>query len=474
MLAELIYLSQHKQKKEIEYNEYERNKIDVLSLAQPGPQYQFLSTQAEIAFYGGAAGGGKSYALLLEHLKNFHNPKFRGVIFRRNSTQVRNPGGLWHESMAIYKSYKGHPREAFLEWIFPSKSTLKFAHLEHEKSIYDWQGSQIPFIGFDELTHFSETQFTYMLSRNRSTSGVKPRIRATCNPDVNSWVREWVDWYIDANGFAIPERSGVIRWFVRKDGILHWANSRDELIQKFGEEAQPKSFTFISAKITDNKILMEKDPAYIANLQALSRVERERLLGANWNVKAVAGSYFQEQWFEFVETIPHGWTQSVRYWDRAATQVNEENKDPDWTRGLKMLKYPNGTYVVCDLRSIRGTPLEVERLIKNTASYDGYDTIIYGEEDPGAAGKADIGNFTRMLAGYYVRTVRNTKDKETRAKPVSAQSEFGNIKILRAAWNKEFFNELENFPVGAHDDIVDVYSGAFNVLCEGQSILNVL
>src|SRR6185437_9014510 len=201
---------------------HEDRKIDVLSLAQEGPQYTFLNTQAEIAFYGGAAGGGKSYALLLEHLKNFHNSKFRSVIFRRNSTQVRNPGGLWHESMAIYKQYKGHPREAFLEWRFPTGSTVKFAHLEHEKSIYDWQGAQIPFIGFDELTHFTETQFTYMLSRNRSTSGVRPYIRATCNPDVTSWVRDWVAWYIDGEGFAIPERSGVLRYFVRANSELHW------------------------------------------------------------------------------------------------------------------------------------------------------------------------------------------------------------------------------------------------------------
>lgn len=474
MLAELSYISKLKQKKEIQKDEFERNKIDVLSLAQAGPQYNFISSEAEIAFYGGAAGGGKSYALLLEHLKYVHNPKFRSVIFRRTSVQVRNPGGLWHESMGLYKNYKGHPREAFLEWIFPSKSTLKFSHLEHEKSIYDWQGAQIPFIGFDEVTHFTETQFTYLLSRNRSTSGVKPRIRATCNPDVNSWVRQWIDWYIDENGFAIPERSGVIRWFFRKEGMIHWANSRAELCNQFGEEAQPKSFTFISAKVTDNKILMEKDPAYIANLQALSRVERERLLGANWNVKVVAGSYFQEQWFEIVDVIPHDWIKSVRYWDRAASEVSEENKDPDWTRGLKMLKYPNGTWLVTDLKSLRGTPLDVERLIKNTASSDGFETIIYGEEDPGSAGKSDIGNFVRMLAGYYVQTVRNTKDKETRAKPVSAQSEAGNIKILRGPWNKEFFNELENFPMGKHDDIVDVYSGAFNALCENYSSFDAL
>jgi len=468
-LEVLNHLQNVRHQKDVIESNFEKNKLDVLSLAQAGPQYTFLSTEADIAFYGGAAGGGKSYALLLEYLKHSHNPRFRGLIFRKTSVQVRSPGGLWDESMSIYLKYKGHPRAAFLDWIFPSKSTLKFSNLEHEKNIYDWQGAQIPFIGFDEITHFSETQFTYLLSRNRSTSGVKPRVRGTCNPDSESWVRQWIDWYIDANGFAIPERSGVIRWFVRHEGILYWSSEKEELIEKFGHESTPKSFTFIPAKLSDNKILMEKDPSYIANLQALCRVDRERLLGANWNVKIVAGSLFQEQWFEVIDVIPYGWIKSIRYWDRAATKPNEGNEDPDWTRGLKMLKYPNGVWVVADLKSLRDTPMEVERLIKNTASLDGYETIIYGEEDPGSAGKADIANFIKMLAGYIVKTVRNSNDKVTRSKPVSAQSQVGNVKIFRGKWNKDFFNELENFPTGKHDDIVDVYSGAFNVLCSKSS-----
>lgn len=471
MLAEFKYLSDIK-KDNINLVEVESNKVDVLSLAQAGPQYTFLNTSADIAFYGGAAGGGKSYALLLEHIKHFHNSKFRSVIFRRNSTQVRNPGGLWHESMTIYKSYQGHPREAFLEWKFPTGSTIKFAHLEHEKSVFDWQGAQIPFIGFDELTHFSETQFTYMLSRNRSTSGIKPYIRATCNPDVNSWVRQWLDWYINELGYAIPERSGIIRYFIRKNGVMHWADTREELLKDFGETELPKSFTFISAKVTDNKILMEKDPAYISNLNALSRVDRERLLDANWNVKVTAGCYFQQGWFEVLDTLPYGYIKIVRYWDRAATPVNENNKDPDWTRGVKLYKYPNGMFVVADLKSIRDSPLAVEKLIKNTASQDGQEVVIYGEQDPGSAGVSDAGNFARMLIGYVVKISRPTKDKETRAKPCSAQCESGNIKILRGVWNKEFFEELENFPLGTHDDIVDAFSGAFNSLCESVSILD--
>lgn len=441
---------------------------------QKGPQTEFLTTLADIAVYGGAAGGGKSYALLLEPLRHFHNPRFGSVIFRRNSTQVRNEGGLWHESVALYQQFGAHPREAVLEWIFPGGARVKFGHLEHERSVYDWHGSQIPLIGFDELTHFSERQFFYMLSRNRSTSGVSGYIRATCNPDADSWVRHLVDWYIDDQGYPIKERSGLMRWFIRLEDELIWADSREELISRYGIDELPKSFTFIPSSIYDNKILMQKDPAYISSLKALSRIERLRLLGGNWNVRASAGMVFQREWFPVIDAIPAGWISAIRFWDRAATKPNENNKDPDWTRGLKLLRYPDNTFLVADLKSLRDTPGQVESLVKNVASHDSAQVRIMSQQDPGSAGVSEATHFVRMLAGFDVRVITISSDKLTRAKPVSAQCEVGNIKVLRAPWNEEFFRELENFPEAKHDDIVDVLSGAFNALCGGFSIMDAL
>jgi predicted phage terminase large subunit-like protein len=441
---------------------------------QSGPQSAFLTTRADIAIFGGGAGGGKSFALLLEPLYHHDNPKFGGVIFRRNSVQVRNEGGLWDESVSLYAQLGAHPREATLEWLFSSGARMKFAHLENEQTVYNWQGSQIPFIGFDELTHFTEKQFWYMLSRNRSLSGVPGYVRATCNPDCDSWVRHLIDWWIDPAGYAIKERSGILRWFIRRDDSFIWANSRQELIEQYGSDQQPKSLTFIPSLVHDNKILMEKDPTYLSNLMALSRVDRLRLLGGNWNVRATAGMMFQREWFQIVDAVPAGWIQAVRYWDRAATKPSEANRDPDWTRGLKLYKYPDNTFVVVDLKSTQDTPLKVETLIKNTASHDTYSVSIVGEQDPGSAGVADADNFVRMLSGFDVRTRKPTNDKITRAKPVSAQCESGNIRVLRGAWNDEFFSELENFPDGAHDDIVDVLSGAFNEMSGGLSLADVL
>lgn len=256
---------------------------------QAGPQESFLASPADIAIYGGAAGGGKTWALLMEPLRHVANKDFGAVIFRRSTVQVRNQGGLWDESSTLYPNMGAEPREHVLDWRFPSGSTVAFAHLEHDKTVLNWQGSQIPLIGFDELTHFSPNQFWYMVSRNRSTCGVRPYIRATCNPDADSWVAEFISWWIDpVTGVAIPERGGKLRWFVRINDKLIWADSPDELAEYVDAAGKPipaKSVTFVPAKLSDNSALMAADPGYLANLMALPTVERERLLGGNWKIK---------------------------------------------------------------------------------------------------------------------------------------------------------------------------------------------
>lgn len=442
---------------------------------QAGPQTQFLSCEADIAIYGGAAGGGKTYGLLIDPLRHIHNPTFGGIIFRRTNVQIKNEGGLWDESMKVYSLFGAKPREFVSEWKFPSGMGMSFANLEYDKDVFNYQGAQIAWIGFDELTHFSQKQFFYMLSRNRTMSGVKTRIRATCNPDPDSWVRDFIDWWIDENGFPIPEHSGKLRWFLRLDDKLIWANTKDELHKQYGytDEIVPMSVTFIPSKLRDNKILMKSNPQYLGNLLALNRVDRGRLLDGNWNIRVSAGSLFKREWFPMVDAIPAGWIQVIRFWDRAASAPSEVNPDPDWTRGLLLYKYANGRYLVADLKSIRDTPGKVEDLIMNVASHDTPAVKIMSQCDPGSAGKKEAEYFVTMLAGFDAHTETINKDKVTRAKPVSAQCEVHNIMVLRAPWNKEFFDELENFPDGAHDDIPDVLSGAFNELTGGLSIADV-
>lgn len=258
---------------------------------QPGPQERFAASAAEIAIYGGAAGGGKSWALLFEPLYHTTNPDFGAVILRRTYPEITNEGGLWDESRKLYPRAGGVPKSGDLSWRFPSGASVSFGHMQHESDVIRWQGSQVPLFGFDELTHFTEYQFVYLLSRNRSTCGVRPYVRATCNPDAASWVARWVEWFIDpVTGLPIPERCGRLRWFVRDGETLRWADTRGELLRQY-PDLLPKSFTFIPAKLDDNRIQMAADPGYRANLMALPRVERERLLRGNWLVSAAIGRW---------------------------------------------------------------------------------------------------------------------------------------------------------------------------------------
>jgi len=427
----------------------------------------FLSTSADIAFYGGAAGGGKTFALLLENIRHIGNPDFGSVIFRQSLKQVKNEGGLLDESSKLYPYLDASINMTDLYWKFKSGATVSFGYLEQDKDVFNWQGAQIPLICFDELTHFSKRQFFYMLSRNRSTCGVKPYVRATTNPDKKSWVRSFIDWWIYPKhhplaGFANPDRSGVIRYFVVDNDTVVWADSPTQLPKHMREFA--KSFTFISAKLQDNKILMGKDPGYLANLKALSRVERAKLLDGNWDAEESAGELFKKEWFPILSQAPLKFTKVVRYWDRAAS----ESETADWTVGLKLGQMPDGRVVIIDMVRFRGSPAKVETAIKNTATQDNKTVAIGLEQDPGQAGKSEAEALAKKLYGYNVQLFPATKDKITRSLPASAQAELGNILVVEAPWNDDLFQELEAFPDGAHDDIVDTLSGAFNMLTSGR------
>jgi hypothetical protein len=249
---------------------------------QPGPQETFLSSPADIAVYGGGAFGGKTWALVYEPLRHRENPQFAGVIFRREAVQVTNPGGLWDESLGQYAPAGGVPTVGDHRWTFPGGSRVSFHHLKDEKDKLNWQGAQVPYLGFDELTHFTASQFWYLLSRNRSLCGVRPYVRATTNPEPG-WVRELLSQWV-AKDHPDPARSGELRWFVRVKGDLVWARTREELAGRFPDRL-PKSLTFVKALIWDNRIGMALNPEYLGNLQALPPVEQARLLGGDWDVK---------------------------------------------------------------------------------------------------------------------------------------------------------------------------------------------
>lgn len=446
-----------------------------------GPQTAFLSTTADIAIYGGAAGGGKTWALIAEAARHIENPGYRATIFRRNSTQVTNQGGLWDEASSLYPLLGGEPRQHVLEWNFPSGAQVAFRHIQYEGDKLNYQGAALAFIGFDELIHFLESQFWYLLSRNRTICGVKPYIRATCNPDADSWVARLIEWWIDQEtGLAIPERSGVLRWFIRVNDRIEWFEEETAAygaMQKLlsgtngvDEESlaklRPKSLTFIAASLHDNPTLMKSNPEYLVNLMGMPLVDRERLLGGNWKIRPMAGNFFRREWFtKFVDAAPSK-ARRVRYWDKAGG----ESETADRSAGVKVAEL-NGDLFIEHAVFGRWSPFKRDEIIEATAEADNCARAhcdLWLEEEPGHNAKQVKIIASKQLARFSPRFDKVDKKKWIRAKPLAAQAEQGNVYIVKGDWNQDLIDELVNFDPEEkglyHDDLVDATAGAVNRL----------
>lgn len=455
-------------------NGRDRRKTTSLS-PQAGPQTMFMASNADIVIYGGAAGGGKTYALLLEGLRHKDVKGWGGVIFRHNYNQITAEGGLWDASHKIYDlvpdAFPGKTPK--LHWTFASGGKLNFAHISCDDDLASWQGTEICYLGFDELTHFSKKQFLYMLSRNRTTCGIRPYVRATCNPDADSWVADFISWWIDQDtGYPIPERSGRVRYMCVLNNTIYYADTAEELAEQYDVDVRDcKSVTFIASRLEDNRILMESDPGYMANLKALLDVERERLLMGNWKIKPAAGMFFKRSQVTILEVLPDDVITWARGWDLAAT-AEDENGDPAYTASVLIGKRRNGRYVVANVTNQRLSADDVRTHIKMTARMDKqkYKRVVERlPKDPGQAGKAQAQSFVKMLAGYVVKTIAESGSKETRAEPFAAQWQHGNVDVLLAEWNEAYFTQLESFPESKFKDMVDASSSAFAEIENGYS-----
>jgi phage terminase large subunit-like protein len=439
-----------------------------------GAQTRFLSTPADIAIYGGQAGGGKSYGLILDASRHIHVPNYNAILFRRTTPQIRRAGGLWDTSEMVYPYLNGHPSNQILRWTFPSTATIDMTHIEYEKNLRDHDGSQYAYIGWDELIHFPGKFFWYLFSRNRSVCGVRPVIRAATNPTplsdpTGGWVRELVDWYISneerseiygtPKGYAIPQRSGVVRYFTRdeRSGEIIWV-SKD---WRSPEGDPPISFTFIPGKLEDNMTLMRKDRKYRQSLMMLDEVERKRLKDGNWDAE-YEGGLFKAEDLIIVDEVPKG-MHIIRYWDLAGTTPSPRNPEPDFTSG-GLVGWKDGRMYILDIDEFQGSPGDVEDRIKANAERDSAGIEIYMEQEPGSAGKHTIYQYaTKILQGYAVYGDRPDADKVLRAKPWCALSQHKCVFLLRGAWNRKFINQATSFPFGKKD-MVDCISGAYKIL----------
>lgn len=458
-------------------------KVEVIA-PQKGPQMRMCSSAAQIVIYGGQAGGGKSYGLSIDPLKDMAIwPGFRGIVFRKTLGAIQGSGSLWDVAVPIYRRVIGGRTRGFphLEFRAKTGAVMKFAQIYNEKDLEAHQGPQYTFIGFDELCQFPEEHFWRLVARLRPPFGAPPegaslRVRATCNPDPSSFVKQLISWWLDAKtGLPIPERDGVIRYVLRDGGKTHVAGSPRDLreiaphcfIDKATKAPIPwreavMTMTFIRSTLEDNPALLAANPQYRAFLNGLDPVTRRMWLDGSW-LAVTAGEFFRRSTFPVVHAPPSPVTRTVRFWDLAGSK----RRRSDFLAGVKLGLMQDGRSIVLDVINAKGTPAEHEATIAAAAKDDGRDVEIWIEEEKGASGQLLVDNWSRnLLRGYHVQGSPNgNEDKVTRAKLPSADASKAHVFVLAAEWNDEFLTQLEAFPTqGIKDDMVDGFTGAWHRL----------
>lgn len=393
-------------------------------------QKVFLRTLSLEALFGGAAGGGKSSALLMAAMQYVDVPGYSAILFRRTYADLALPGAL----MDRFKSWIATQDD--IHWnanqyvaTFPSGARISFGYLNNTNDYLRYKGSEFQFIGMDEVTEIRENDYRYLFSRlRRPASGelskVPLRMRSASNPAPN-WVR-----------------------------------------QRFIVEGPETSRIFVPSMLTDNPGI-DAD-SYRMALQALDPIERRRLEMGDWWATSL-GTLFDRTDFPIIDhhEVPQvtSSARAIRFWDMAATEPSHSNPNPDWTVGTLML-FDQGIAYVLDVKRARVKNEKVEQLVAQTAAEDGHTVGIRMEQEPGSSGKALIDQYARyVLPGYDFHGIRSTGDKFTRARPFAAAAANGNVRIVRSSWITEWLDEMSSFPEACdHDDQVDSAVGAFTYL----------
>jgi predicted phage terminase large subunit-like protein len=395
-------------------------------------QKVFLRTNVDEALYGGAAGGGKSSALLMAALQYVDVPGYSAILFRKTFADLSLPEALMDRFKDWMSDYpEVHWNNNLYVATFPSGARVTFGYLNNINDYLRYKGAEFQFVGMDEVTEIRKDDYIYLFSRLRKPptgplSEVPLRMRAASNPAPN-WVRD-----------------------------------------RFLIEGRKEGRVFVPARFTDNPGV--DHASYRNSLSKLDTVERKQLEEGDWWVSQ-GGSMFKREDFVVIEPIDIPTLiapKFVRYWDKAATEPSPGNSDPDYTVGTLMMLDQGVTYIL-DVKRFRKRSHEAEQIMQATALEDGIHTAIRLEQEPGSAGKDVIDHFARnVFPGYDFAGIRSTGDKATRAKPYAAASANGLVKLVideTSDWKTDFIDEHANFPENCdHDDQVDSAAGGFSAL----------
>lgn len=451
----------------------------------PHPKQQvFLALNSREVMYGGAAGGGKSDALLMAATQYMDVPGYSALILRRTWADLASPGAIMDRANTWFVNTPAKRKDGGRVWEFPTKTPdgrpaqparLSFGHLQYENDRFKYASAEYQYIGFDELTHFSESMYTFLFSRLRrpqlvclscgknvtqsaNRHGGKPDFRHADKAEGKACKNLFPDPKVLAQYPPAPDGTSIYDVPLRMRSATNPGSKGHEWVRDrfVDERTRLKSAIFIPASIYDNPSL--DIPSYVESLNYLTPVDRDRLLNGDWDVTE-SGEMFERWWFKIIDSAPSE-GRVVRYWDNAASAGKG-----DYTVGAKMRLTPDGRWVVEDIVRGQWSSAEKEQVIKQTASLDGTKVSIRMEQEPGSSGKDVIHHYaTQVLVGYDFKADKPTGNKEVRATPLASAAENGNVYLVKAAWNKPFLDEFNVFPIGNHDDIVDACSGAMGSL----------
>lgn len=396
-------------------------------------QVAFLMLTCRDAFYGGAAGGGKSGGILASALQYVDEPNYNALLLRNSLAELELPRALIPLSKEWLYGTGAIYRESKHRWDFPAGGTLTFGYLEKQNSEKRYAGSEFDFIGLDEASQIRQSQLRFMFSRLRRRFGsrIPPRFRVASNPGGpgHDWIKAR---YIEPHGVF--------------DRIT------------------------IRAALDDNPSIDRV--AYLRSMDELDEITRRQLLEGDWTARAEGGQ-FRREWLndKYLEAVPRDWSRMVRYWDLAATKPKGGSDDPDWTAGELWALCPGPRYLRVSGVRRRDTPGEIEKLIRSTAEADaaayGRGVEIFMEQEPGASGVSTIAHYARLLSGFAFRADRKDTSKALRARPYAAAWQNGLVYVVVHPSVSPWMDEHEAYVPGSpygHDDQLDASSGAFNKL----------
>jgi phage terminase large subunit-like protein len=396
---------------------------------QPGPQTDFLLSDADVVFYGGAAGGGKSWALLLDALtRAMATPGWTGLVIRRLRESMKVKGGIWSEALRLFAASDAAFNHSELSITWPNGSSLTFRQALHNPGLF--AGPSYDWIALEEMQELDIDVLILALTRLRSTK-VRPVVRATMNPKRGHKVIKWLAWYLGSDGEPDRSKSGGVRWFCRRadtDAFAFGATAAEAEAAAVVAAGRPLSYAFIPSLLRDNPALALADPDYENRINLQGRVRAAQLGKGNWYVGGDDdGPLARGRWAHVVAPVSPI-VKYVRAWDKAATRPSAGKKPPDYTIGFKLGFDAAGRFYIVDMVACReDTPLR-DALISATAKADGHMCQQVHKQAPGDAGKSDVHHTRPLLAqrgGPVPTVVLESKAKIVRVTPLARALELG-------------------------------------------------